>query len=313
MAGRIWARLGPPPGPTGLLMEEGFKPRRGRRRPVDLSPWYPPRRRDVRKGDFGRVVVAGGSDCYSGCLALNALAALRAGADLTVVVAPRRAADIVAGYSPDLITIPCETPFPDPSRVLEALAGADALVVGGGVARTPEAHAALLAILRDCPTPAVADAEALRALASNPSALRAGPVLLTPHPGEYELLAGKPWPTPEGERRAAARALALRYQVTVIVKGARDVVSDGKHVHVDLAGSPYMTKGGYGDLLAGAAGAHLARGRTPFDAARAAAHIVGRAGELAAKEFGEATLATDALTQFPRVLWKQRRPRVGSR
>ncbi len=34
-------------------------------------------------------------------------------------------------------------------------------------------------------------------------------------------------------------------------------------------------------------------------AARAAAHIVGQAGELAAKEFGEATLATDALSQFP--------------
>lgn len=54
-------------------------------------------------------------------------------------------------------------------------------------------------------------------------------------------------------------------------------------------------------------------GRMDLGQAWAAAHIVGRAGALAAKEFGEATLATDALSQFPRVLWKQRRPRVGSR
>src|SRR6266508_1614369 len=113
---------------------------------VNLREFYPARSNDVRKGDFGRVVICGGSDRYAGCLAFNALAALRAGADLAIVVAPRRAADIVAGYSPDLITVPCDSPFPDPDIVRELMPGADALVLGCGVIRTQGAHNALLAM-----------------------------------------------------------------------------------------------------------------------------------------------------------------------
>ncbi len=56
-----------------------------------------------------------------------------------------------------------------------------------------------------------------------------------------------------------------------------------------------MTKGGYGDLLAGVAGALLARGHTPFESAKAAAYIVGRAGEIASKKLGESMLASDVL------------------
>ena len=94
-------------------------------RPLNLREFYPSRSTNARKGDFGRVVVCGGSDRYAGCLAFNSLAALRAGADLAIVVAPRRAADIVAGYSPDLITVPCNSPFPDPNTAIELLENAD--------------------------------------------------------------------------------------------------------------------------------------------------------------------------------------------
>src|SRR5438094_3461900 len=91
---------------------------------VNLREFYPSRSNNARKADFGRVVVCGGSDRYAGCLAFNSLAALRAGADLAIVVAPRRAADIVAGYSPDLITVPCSSPYHDPNTAIEVLQNA---------------------------------------------------------------------------------------------------------------------------------------------------------------------------------------------
>src|SRR5260370_8397389 len=93
----------------------------GSMRPLNLKEFYPSRSNNARKGDFGRVVVCGGSDRYAGCLAFNSLAALRAGADLAIVVAPRRAADIVAGYSPDLITVPCNYPNPTPNPPINFL------------------------------------------------------------------------------------------------------------------------------------------------------------------------------------------------
>lgn len=63
-----------------------------------------------------------------------------------------------------------------------------------------------------------------------------------------------------------------------------------------------MTKGGYGDLVAGVAGALLGRGHSPFGAARVAAYLVGRAREMAAKRFGEGTLASDTLGLLPSVI-----------
>jgi hydroxyethylthiazole kinase-like uncharacterized protein yjeF len=267
-------------------------------RPLDLKEFYPSRSTNARKGDFGRVVVCGGSDRYAGCLAFNSLAALRAGADLVIVVAPRRAADIVAGYSPDLITVPCNSPYPDSNIAIELLENADSLVLGCGVTRNPESHGALVDTIKRCKTPMVLDAEALHALAANPQSIKGKKALLTPNAGEYQVLSGKPWPTTLDAKRSALETLARKYNATVIVKGAPDLISDGDQTFDDLQGSPYLTKGGYGDLLAGVAGAHLARGRTPFDAARVAAFVVGRAGELAAGKFGESTLASDVLLYF---------------
>jgi len=274
----------------------------GPKRALSLKEFYPSRPNDARKGDFGRVIVCGGSDRYAGCLALSSLAALRAGADLTIVVAPKRAADIVAGYSSDLITVPCDLSYPDPNIAIELLENADALVVGCGVTRIPESHRALVDIIQRCKTPMVLDAEALHALATNAESIKGKKALLTPNVGEYQILSGRPWPATADAKRTAVKTLAKQYLATVIVKGAPDLISDGEQIYIDPRGSPYMTKGGYGDLLAGVAGAHLARGRTPFDAARIAAFIVGRAGELAAAKFGESTLASDVLQFFSSVI-----------
>ncbi len=272
------------------------------RRNLELTRFYPSRNSQVRKGFFGRVIIAGGSSRYAGCLAFNALSALRTGADLSIVVAPKRAADIVAGYSSDLITVPCDSPFPDPKIVEKMLDGADALVVGCGVERTREAHEALVSIVEKCQTPIVADAETLHALAVKPGAGRGKKMLMTPNAGEYRTLSRVAWPESRRQRESAVKALAKRYRSTVIVKGALDFISDGDRVAIDREGSPYLTKGGYGDILAGAAGALLARDHTLFDAARVAAYLTGRAGKMAAQKYGEGTLASDALALLPAII-----------
>jgi hydroxyethylthiazole kinase-like uncharacterized protein yjeF len=226
---------------------------------------------------------------------------LRAGADLAIVVAPRRAADIVARHSADLITVPSRLPYPDPKLVKEFSVNADALVIGCGVARTTESHNALRSIIHEFNGPVVADAEALHAIAEDKATRLGKRVLLTPNAGEIRLLCGKPWPVSLKERARVVRSLARRYECTVIVKGAIDIISDGNRVTSDREGSPYLTKGGYGDLLAGAAAAFLARGTTPYEAARKAAYLVGKAGRLASRKFGEGTLASDTLTMMARL------------
>ena len=180
------------------------------------------------------------------------------------------------------------------------------MILGCGVVRTIAAHKALVAILQDSNCPIVADAEALHALAFEPDVCQGKRILLTPNAGEFEVLSKRPWPSPDQERTVAVRQLAKHYHATIIVKGAEDYITDGARVYVDHEGSPYLTKGGYGDLLAGVAGALLARGQDPFDAAKAAAYLIGRAGKMASARLGESTLASDALAQLPHVLDQRR-------
>ena len=263
---------------------------------MDLARFYPPRRGNERKGDFGTVLVAGGSDRYAGAVAFNALAALRAGADLAIIVAPKRAADIAATYSPDLITVACDVPFPHPDVVLAYAERADVLVLGGGVERNPHAHGALRKIIQQWTKPMVLDAEAMHVV--SPDLVRGKRALLTPHGGEFEAMTGVAWPADEGARLDACKEAAARFGCTIIVKGARDVISDGQQTHVDEEGSPYMTKGGHGDLLAGVAAALVVRGASPFEAGAGAAAIVGRAGALAGGVEREALLASDTLARI---------------
>jgi len=267
---------------------------------------YPRRPTDARKGDFGHVLVVGGSPVFHGCLVFNAKGALAAGADLVTVAAPRRAADLAACGNPDLITVPFEASHPDAAarRAVLALADRfDAAVVGAGVERTPAAHRGILALVAALEVPLVLDAEALRALAKDPGAIAGRRALLTPHGGEFEALAGdRVADRPLAARKEAVRRAARRLHATVLLKGARDVVSDGRRVAVDPYGSPLMTKGGWGDLLAGVAGALLARGLAPFDAGRHAAAIVGRAGERAGRALGEGAVVSRALDEVPRAI-----------
>ena len=73
-----------------------------------LKKIYKKRPEWSHKGDFGHLLVIGGSKKYSGSPAFNTLAAYRSGVDLVTVVAPKRAANIIATFSPDMITYPLE-------------------------------------------------------------------------------------------------------------------------------------------------------------------------------------------------------------
>jgi len=140
----------------------------------------------AHKGDFGHLLVIGGSKLYSGSPAFNALAAYRVGVDLVTVVAPQRAADIVAAFSPDLITYPVTGDFfnvdhlPEVEHLLE---GKSAVVIGGGMGREPETFQFIRRFLARRKLPVVVDADALYALAEGGGTFSDKEFVFTPHAG----------------------------------------------------------------------------------------------------------------------------------
>jgi hydroxyethylthiazole kinase-like uncharacterized protein yjeF len=270
-----------------------------------LKKAYPPRNAWNHKGQHGKLLVIAGSQQYTGSPVFNCMAALRAGADLVHLYSCRRAADIAANFSPDVITIPFEGTRISTWNVRQALTilpSYQGLVVGGGLGSHPDTLKAVRQILAGCSIPAVVDADALRAVAAHESCLKGGKFVLTPHADEFRALEGIAPSLGLQSRCGQVRKLAARIRQVVLLKGHLDVISDGTQVLLNRTGSPCMTKGGGGDCLAGICGALLARGLPTLEAAATAAFINGRAGSLACKEFGEGYIASDLLARIPEAL-----------
>lgn len=272
---------------------------------MNLRTIYKRRANDVRKGDFGHLLIVGGSEQYTGSPIFNAMGALRAGCDLVTIMAPDRAANAAAMFSPDLITVPLPGRYLDLHHVPEILthlATKHALVIGGGLGSESVTKQANVRIVAECSKPIVVDADALRALKDHSIQFLGKQVILTPHDGEIAYLLDSKVPTRQSERKECAVRLAIKYKAVVLLKGYQDLITDGEKLVVDRVHSPYLTKGGIGDITAGVIGALLARGTLPFQAAQAGACIIGMAGKIAAKHYRESLLASDLLDAIPEVL-----------
>ena len=247
------------------------------------------------KGDFGKLLIIGGSHKYSGAPSLSAIAAYRAGCDLVEVAAPERAADIIATFSPDLITHPLKGKLFNPSHVKHLLSlseEADAVVIGSGLGREKPTLSAVKQFLRKNKKPVVIDADAIHAIHDFKLPERS---ILTPHSKEFFTLTKNPLSRSVKQRGQQVRGIARTLSTVILLKGHIDFISDGYKTAVNRTGNPYMTKGGTGDTLSGICGALLSQGNSEFDSACAAAYINGASGDLAFGEFGPAMLASDIL------------------
>jgi len=284
-------------------------------------PGLPARAREAHKGDFGRVLVVGGSRGMIGAPALAANAALRGGAGLVTVAAPEPVQLAVASLCPcaTSLPLPCAPsggPAADAVRTMLAAAGkADVLAVGPGMGVGGGAEQLVRAALGQA-RPVVLDADGLNNLARVDGwpARRACPLVLTPHPGEMGRLTGRSVGDIQSDRAEAASAAAGRWAagaeppLALVLKGAGTVTTDGRRVQLNGTGNPGMATGGTGDVLTGLIAALIAQGLSPFDAARLGAHVHGRAGDLAAEDRGECGLiASDLLEHLPGAL----RERIG--
>ena len=275
--------------------------------PGDVSLVVKPRPPEVHKGDFGRLLVVGGSEVFSGAPALVAMAALRAGVDLTYIAAPEKTARAISSMSPALITVKLEgkhlnsrnTPI-----IKQYLEISTAVVMGPGLGlhrETKEAVEEIMKLIEEEKTPLLLDADGLKAFAEFKRKVD-WPLVLTPHAGEYEILTGRKLPKDLGQRAEKVQKTARKLGATMLLKGPVDVISDEKRVKFNFTGNPGMTVGGTGDVLSGIVGAFLAQGADPFEAAVAGAFINGAAGDFVWSEKGYHMIPTDILEWIPRVM-----------
>ena len=274
--------------------------------PIDirsLAARLPTRRREGHKGDYGHVLVVGGSSGFGGAPALTALGALRAGAGLVSAAVP---ASIVNGpiatLAPEAMAHPVAA---HRGRLrcnkfltwLYSMRPFDVIAVGPGLGQNEETAGVVRSLLEIEKRNRVLDADAHNIIAASENGFAdvardvGGGRILTPHPGEAARLLRTDITTINADRVAAVRSIAEQSRSVVVLKGWRTLVCEaGRDPVVCEAGNPGMATGGSGDVLTGVIAALWGQGMEAFDAACLGVWLHATAGDLAAEELGEESL-----------------------
>ena len=275
--------------------------------PTDLDSGLFHRPQCCHKGTFGRVLLFCGSRGMAGAAALCANAAMRAGAGLTTILCRESLLPILQTLAPGaMCTVLPEKDgqlLPESVEIARAsLAKADAACIGCGLGQASDVVPILRLFAKaDCPV--LWDADALNLLAKYEDLLPLKEAdVITPHPGEASRLLDCDVEEVTGDALSALDRLHELCGCTVLLKGARSLITDGTETYCNLYTSPALAKGGSGDVLSGIITALLARHQMKLDSLQAAAYgalIHGLAGIRAAKIRGEnCTLPTDIVDRI---------------
>ncbi|MHA1206774.1 MAG: NAD(P)H-hydrate epimerase, partial [Candidatus Hodarchaeales archaeon] len=228
----------------------------------------------AKKGDKGKILIIGGNEIYSGAPALAALGALQAGSDLVKILAPKYNATAIRSYSPELIVQDYSSPhLTKKSLELDLFNHYDAVLIGPGLGRNSETKEAV---------------EEVQVIAEK---------------GEFSVLTGVSLPSSNQSFTARVdfvKSVTKKISGIWLVKGNWDIVSEGTKTKINKTGTPKMTRGGTGDILAGLTTSFLPRVKDPFYAATISSFINGRAGELTHRNFSSLNL----ISKIPEAIQK---------
>jgi hydroxyethylthiazole kinase-like uncharacterized protein yjeF len=268
------------------------------------------RKPDTHKRDYGHILILAGSLGYTGAGILCAKACLRSGAGLVTLGIPQSLNCVFAKRVEELMLLPLpETKQKSLSlkaldKIKRFLKKTNCLVIGPGLSQNKTTQGLTRKIIKSYEKPIVIDADGLNAIVGHLGILkkiskRRLTAILTPHPGEMARLLNTTSARIQENRKDIAKSFAKKYNVVVILKGNKTIVTDGKTTYVNKTGNPGMATAGTGDVLSGIIGAFLGQGLDSFEAAKYATYIHGLAGDLAAREKSQMGLiATDIIEKI---------------
>jgi hydroxyethylthiazole kinase-like uncharacterized protein yjeF len=262
---------------------------------------FPFPKADGHKYDRGHAVVVSGPAHATGAARLAARAALRAGAGLVTVAAPRAAVSVAAASLTAVMLREANGAAGLTKLLADKRLNAVLLGPGQGVGKaTRDAVAAAAKARRKL----VLDADALTSFSESLESFKrvlshADSTVLTPHEGEFARLFQGQGKILGGSKLDRARAAARAMGAVVVLKGPDTVVAapDGR-AGIAANAPPWLATAGTGDVLAGIITGLLAQGMAAFEAACAAVWLHGEAG----KEAGPGMISEDLDAALHRIL-----------
>ena len=190
----------------------------------------PLRKPDGHKGDFGKLLIVGGSVGYTGAPYLAASAAVRSGCGLVYLGVPDSIWEVEAARCVSAMPFPLDSRWGGSLRgtalpaILEKLEGCGVLAIGPGLGRNEDTAKLVRQVLERTEKAVVLDADGINALEGHIDILdarRDRVTILTPHDGEFARVGGDL----SAGRAEAARRFALRHGCTLVLKGHRTITA----------------------------------------------------------------------------------------
>ena len=278
----------------------------------DISEVLPPRKRDAHKGQFGHLVISGGSPGLGGAIAMAGMGALRMGVGLVTAAVPKCLAASYVTTPAEMMTLSLEEDSngamigSSADKFLEFAADKTAVLLGPGLAAGKPQQEFVYKLLSNLEVPVIIDADGLNCIGANRDLItnRAAPTIITPHPREMARLVETSVDEVQADRINVAKEYASCTGSVVVLKGSGTVIAppDGD-VYVNQTGNDGLATGGSGDVLSGMIAGLLAGGSRPEDAAIASVYIHGHCADIYAKDRDtRSMLPSDILEMLPKVL-----------
>lgn len=243
------------------------------------------RKSNTHKGNYGRILLIGGSENYGGAIIMAAEGALKSGTGLVSVACHSINLNALHARDPEVMYVDWRS-----SDLPQLVKNMDVIVCGPGLGATPFAQK-LLAQVGQVVTnqqTLILDASALDLIGQNRSLApqNAKLVILTPHQMEWQRLSQIriPYQTDAANLTALNKLFPGHNAILVLKSNHTKVYTANKDVFTNPLGNPGMACGGMGDTLAGIIGGFTAQFGGNIDSVLAAVYLHSLAGDLIAKD-----------------------------
>ena len=262
------------------------------------------RSRTSHKGDYGRLLLLGGTYPYGGAIIMAALAAVKSGAGLVTVGTDRENIPALHSHLPEAMAFSLQ----DQQLLKEQLEKAEVVLLGPGLrddAFGEDLVKQVSTSLRQNQI-LIVDGGALTILARTSLSFPSKQLILTPHQKEWEKLSGIA--IEKQNKDATASVLTSFPQGTILVEkgSATRIWQAGQSDYYQLqVGGPYQATGGMGDTLAGmiAGFAGQFRQASLYERVTVATHLHSAiAQELAQEQY--VVLPTEISHEIPKMMKK---------
>ena len=208
------------------------------------------RQSDSYKGDYGRLLLIGGTYPYGGAIIMAALAAVHSGAGLVTVATDRENIPALHSQLPEAMAFAVT----DQELLAEQIAKAGVILLGPGL-NANELGAHLVKLVFDRVQPhqvLILDGGAISLYTRLGLSLPPAQLVFTPHQKEWEAMSGLAI-ADQGEEATRQSLSQLPPASILVQKGPQTKIwQQGQTDYYQLSvGGPYQATGGMGDTLAG--------------------------------------------------------------